>query len=185
MTGDVIHSTQYYYLGQFAVQTIATWQANSSMENTPMAIKHFFPSQLTLFQSPPTWFQYVSVFSSKNVEQGHKLKLTYLYACWIMYIVHEAPFTENGMPKVARNAFNIEEVWNPECCHGNKTVKLKLQNTSRRILLQRIKHIWYKLIISHHIWSVWLSVWSHHLANLHILKNLNISGTKRDTCIWN
>ena len=88
MTGDVIHSTQYYYLGQFTVQTIATWQANSSMENTPMAIKHFFPSQLTLFQSPPTWFQYVSVFSSKNVEQGHKLKLTYLYACWIMYMRH-------------------------------------------------------------------------------------------------
>ena len=30
------------------------------------------------------------------------------------------------MPKVARNAFNIGEVWNLVCCHGNKTVKLKL-----------------------------------------------------------
>ena len=33
---------------------------------------------------------------------------------------------ENGTPKVARNVFNIGEVWNPVCCHGNKTVKLKL-----------------------------------------------------------
>ena len=31
---------------------------------------------------------------------------------------------ENEKPKVARNDFNIEEVWNPVCCHGNKTVKL-------------------------------------------------------------
>ena len=25
------------------------------------------------------------------------------------------------MPKVASKAFNISEVWNPVCCHGNKT----------------------------------------------------------------
>ena len=34
------------------------------------------------------------IFSSKNVKQGHKLKLTYLYACWIMY---EAPFANMKM----------------------------------------------------------------------------------------
>ena len=28
------------------------------------------------------------IFSWKNVEQGHKLKLTYLYTCWIMYMRH-------------------------------------------------------------------------------------------------
>ena len=28
------------------------------------------------------------------------------------------------MPKVARKAFNIMEVWNPVCWHGNKTVRL-------------------------------------------------------------
>ena len=63
MTDDVIHSTQILhhvykscYLGQFAVQTIETWQANSSTENTPAAINWniLFPRQLTLFQSPPT-----------------------------------------------------------------------------------------------------------------------------------
>ena len=31
---------------------------------------------------------------------------------------------QNGTPKVARNAFNIGEVWNPVCRHGNRIVKL-------------------------------------------------------------
>ena len=52
---------------------------------------------------------------------------------------------ENGMPKVARKAFNIGEVWEPVCCHGNKTGKLKLWSIISWILLQRIKHFWYKL----------------------------------------
>ena len=35
------------------------------------------------------------------------------------------------MPKVARNASNIGEDWNQVCCHGNKTVKLRLWSTFR------------------------------------------------------
>ena len=42
------------YLGQFAAQTIETWQGNSSTGNTSVAMKVLFPQQLTLFQSPPT-----------------------------------------------------------------------------------------------------------------------------------
>ena len=75
------------------------------------------------------------------------------------------------MPEVARNGFNIGEVWNSVCCHGNKTVELVLRSTFSRIILQRIKHFGYKLaeisfliIIMIKIWS---SVWHHHLANLH------------------
>ena len=52
---------------------------------------------------------------------------------------------ENGTLNVVRNAFNIGEVWNPVCCHGNKTFKLILCGTVGRILLQRIKHFCYKL----------------------------------------
>ena len=80
---------------------------------------------------------------------------------------------EKRTPKVAGNVFNIGEVWNPVCCHGNKRVKLKLLRTFSRILQQRIKHFWYKLPeISFFIILIrmWLSVWRHHLANLHILK---------------
>ena len=53
---------KWSYLGQFAAQIIETWQANSSIGNTPAAIKFLFPWQLTLFQYPPTLFQYVSDF---------------------------------------------------------------------------------------------------------------------------
>ena len=34
---------------------------------------------------------------------------------------------QNGTPKVVRKAFNIDEVWNPVCCHGNKTVEFVLK----------------------------------------------------------
>jgi len=81
---------------------------------------------------------------------------------------------QNGMPKVARNVFNIGEVWNPVCCHGNQTVKLILWSRFSRILLQRIKHFWYKLaeifFFLSYLIKIWLSAWRHHWANLHILK---------------
>ena len=52
MTDGVIHSTQYYlkYINRawFAVQIIETWQANSSIRNTPLAIKIMFPWQLSI-----------------------------------------------------------------------------------------------------------------------------------------
>ena len=94
MTVDVIHSTQYYaehhkygYPSQFALQTIETWQANSSAENTPMAIKKFHSHGNSLFSSPhPIDFNVLVIFSLKYVKQGHKLELTYIYACGIMHM---------------------------------------------------------------------------------------------------
>ena len=59
MTDDVIHSTQilyqaykWGYLGQFAVQNIETWQADSSTGNTPMAIKNSVPMVTHSFPGP-------------------------------------------------------------------------------------------------------------------------------------
>ena len=79
---------------------------------------------------------------------------------------------QNGTPKVARKASNMEEVWKPVCCHGNRTVKLALWSRFSRILLQRIKHFlpigWDLFLL--YLNKIWLSVWRHHLANLHILK---------------
>jgi len=77
---------------------------------------------------------------------------------------------QNGTPKVARNAFNIGEVLNPVCCHGNQTSALILWSTFSRVLLQRIKHFWYKFAeISFPIIfdQIWLNVWRHQL---HIMK---------------
>ena len=94
----------------------------------------------SLFSSPhPLDFNMLLLFSTKNVKQGRKLKLTYLYACWIMHAY------EALLAKVSRKAFNVGEVWNLVCCHSNKTVKLILWSTFCRILLQRIKHLWFNL----------------------------------------
>ena len=93
MTDDVIHSTQYYIKHinglswLIAVQNIENWQADSSTANTPMAIKKFCSQGNWLFSSPhPLDFNKLVIFSLKNAKQGHKLELTYLYACWIMHM---------------------------------------------------------------------------------------------------
>ena len=39
----------------------------------------------------------------------------------------------------------LGEVWNPVCCHVNKTFKLVLSSTISGILLQSIKHLCFKL----------------------------------------
>ena len=80
---------------------------------------------------------------------------------------------ENETPKVARNAFNIGEVWNPVCCHGNKTVKLKLWSTFS-ISYCKESNIsdtnCLRYLFSSYLIKIWLTVWRLHLANLHILK---------------
>ena len=82
MTDDGIHSTQYY-IRYIKHNDMAVWR-----RIVPRLWNIMFQWKLTLFQSPPTWFQYISDFQLENVKQGHKLKLTYLYACWIMYMGH-------------------------------------------------------------------------------------------------
>ena len=45
---------------------------------------------------------------------------------------------------MVRNAFHFGEVWNPVCCHGNKTFKFVLWSTFGRILhvILPLKHFW-------------------------------------------
>ena len=112
------------------------------------------------------------IFSSKNAEQDHKLQLTYLYACWIIHTRHHLQNKYRTL-KMARNAFNIGELWNPVCCHGNKTFELILCCTFSRTLLQRIKHFCYKLAeISFFIIfdQNLVEYMTPSYANLHILK---------------
>ena len=99
-----------------------------------------------------------------NVEQGIITLSNLLLKIWILsplmwncpnmpagsypvHMRHHLQKYENKMLKVARNALNIGDIWNPVCClpSGNKTFKLKLCSTFNRILLQRIKHFCYKL----------------------------------------
>ena len=96
----------------------------------------------------------------------HRLKLTYLYACWIIYMRHHLQLWKwhaKEMPLVLGRS-------------GSQYVTMvtKLWSIFSRTLLQIMKHFWYKLAkISFFITfarNVWMSVWRHHLTNLHILK---------------
>ena len=93
--------------------------------------------------SVPTHLNMLVIFSSKNAKRGQKLELAYFYAFWVGPCILGTCANckhANGTLKVARTAFNIGEVWNSVCCHGNKTFKLIFWSTYSRILLQRIKH---------------------------------------------
>ena len=70
MADDVIQSTQYYlkYINRAIL-------ANLQLDNS------------LCFSPHPLFFDMLVIFSSKNAEQGHKLGLTYLDACWI-WIIH-------------------------------------------------------------------------------------------------
>ena len=88
-----------------------------------------------------------------------------------MYMKHHLQIWK-WMPKVARNTFNIGEVCHPVCCRGNKTVKFKLWSTFSRFLLQKkiSDANWLRYLFFIIFGQIWLSVWRHHLANLHISK---------------
>ena len=66
------------YLGQFAVQTIEIWQADSSTGNAPTAKKNSVPTATHSFVVPTHLFQNVSVFSSKNFKVHMKRKISHL-----------------------------------------------------------------------------------------------------------
>jgi len=110
-----------------------------------MAIKYYVPMTA---QSPPTWFQKYKMRPQTQDDM-------YIYTLAGSCIWGTISKNQNGMPMVARKAFNISEVWNLLCCH----VEFVLWSTFSRILLQRIKHsnTTYKQIgwdiILHYIWS--------------------------------
>ena len=136
-----------------------------------------FPWQLSLFQSPPTLFQYVGDF---QLEKHWSLKtLVNIFISCLQGTINKY---QNGMTKVGRKAFNIGEVWNSVCCHGNKTVELILWSKFSRILLQRIKHFWYKLvrdIFPHYIWSKFH--WVYEVINWLLIISLEQKETFEDS----
>ena len=90
---DVIHSTNYYIMC-INRDILANLQCRLLklgrlivLQKTQLQLQKNFVAMATLFSSPhPLDFHMEVIFSSKNVLQCHKLKLTYLNACWIMYI---------------------------------------------------------------------------------------------------
>ena len=66
------------------------------------------------------------------------------------------------------------EVWNPVCCHGNKTVLSSYCGAHLVESYCKESNIsdtnWLRYLSSSFLIKIWLSVWRHQLANLHILK---------------
>ena len=70
-----MHSNAYKwdYLGQFAVQNIKTWQADSSTGNTPMVIKNSVPMATHSFPVPTHLIPISPVLSPLSVTQRSAL----------------------------------------------------------------------------------------------------------------
>ena len=121
--------------------------------------RNLFSHGNSLFTNPHTLdFKMLVIFSSKNIKRGHKLKLRYLYACGIMHMKYHKQICK-CMPEMARKAFNIGEVWNPVCCHGNKTVKLVLWSLFWNISeINRSRDLSSSFLI-----KIWLSRLRHQL----------------------
>jgi len=68
---------------------------------------------------------------------------------------------QNERPKVARKAFNIGEVWNPVCCHGNKTVQF-VRGAHLVESYRKESNIsdtnWPRYLSSSYLNTIWLSV---------------------------
>ena len=80
-------------------------------------------------------FLYVSIM------MGKEIRLTAIQIPELCY--------QNGTPKAAKEAYDIEDAWNPVCCHGNKFVTLR------------------KIVFSILI-KIWSSVWRHDFVNLRV-----------------
>ena len=93
MTDDVIHSTQYYIkhingaiLADLQCRTLKLGSLYFYRKHT-YGYKKICSHGNSLFFSPhPLDFNMSVIFSLKNVKQGHKLELAYLYACWLMHM---------------------------------------------------------------------------------------------------
>ena len=59
-------------------------------------------------------------------------KRAYIFICLLDH-AYEGLLANIKM-ELPSKAFNMREVWNPVCCHGNRTVKLVLWSTFIRIL---------------------------------------------------
>ena len=80
---------------------------------------------------------------------------------------------QDGMPKVARKAFNIEKAVTQ---HVAMVTKLLSSYCGAHLVESYCKESnisdtnWLRYLSSSYLIKIWLSVWRHQLANLHILK---------------
>ena len=176
MTDDVIHSTQYY-LEYVNRATLANLQRRPLklgslivLQETHLWLwKILFPWQLTLFQSPLTWFQYVSDFQLERPQTRANIficLLDHAYEVLLANIKMECQRWPGKLLIWGRSGtqFNAMETVLLSSYCGEHLVesyckKSKISDTN-----------WLRYLFSSDLNNIWLSVWRHHLANLHSLK---------------
>ena len=96
------HLCKKSYLGQFAAQIIETWQANSSIENTPKAIKYFVVMATHSFPGPT----HLISICDFQLEKGYTRPQTQanIFICLLDH-VYQAPFANmkierTGWPEI-------------------------------------------------------------------------------------
>ena len=117
---QVFH-TKYHY--QVSAETFENWYANANgykrtyrYNKTVSMVAHSFPRNS---------FQYLEDFHPAKLEPSHVVYLTHFFACLPIWYIYKALLRNVKMEyKKARKAFNIRDVKNPVCCHGDKTGNL-------------------------------------------------------------
>ena len=132
------------------------------------------PWQLTLFQSPHTWFQYVSDF---QLEKHYTRRQTQanIFICLLDH-VYQAPFANikiehQGWPEMA---FILGRSGTQYVAMGTKLLS---SNCGTHLVESYCKESkisdtnWVRYLFSSYLIRTWLSICRHHLANLLILKS--------------
>ena len=114
--------------------------------------------------SQPLDFKMLVIFSSKNIKRGHKLKLTYLYACWIMQVRYHWQISKWNVKDGKKS---LGKVWNSVCCLEKKLLS-GTHFVESYCTEPNISDInWLRYRSSSYLIKIWLSRWRHQLAKLH------------------
>ena len=172
MIDDVIHPTQYYTIcvngainGQFAAQIFETLQANSSIENTPKAIKHFVATATHSFPVPTQLISICKWFSAQK-RYTRPQTLANIFVSLLDH-VYQAPFANmkterRGWPEIplilGRSgtqyvAMGIK-LLSPNCRAHLVESYCKEWNISNTN--------WLRYLFSSYLIKTWLSIWHHH-----------------------
>ena len=156
--------------------------ANNSTGNTPTPIRI---KELILIQSLPTWFQYVKWFSAqKTLSEAMNSNYCNILICLLDHALNQIP-SANDKKEHQRWPEKPLILGRSGTQYVDMVTKsLSVWNTFSEILLQSMKHFWYKLaeilyLFSSYLNKILLSVWHHQLTNLHILKTWTSLNEKR------
>ena len=130
------------------------------------------PWQLTLFQSPPTWLQYVSDFQLEKRYTRPQTQAN-IFICWLDH-VYQAPFANmkierRGWPEIP---LILERSETQYVAMG---INLLSPNCRAHLVESYCKEWnisdtnWPRYLFSSYLIKTWLGIWRHHEANLHIL----------------